>query len=314
MRKILFLSVIAGLSAGLFAQESDTANVEKGIKNIVTVTENNEGTTVNVSDDFAVDDKGDTIKVKLGKKGISVVETGEGTHVEITDIDNDDEGGNSGKEKKFKGHWVGYELGNNNIADRNFTLAGSIPETGYLDLNTGKSWNANINFIQYSLTMSQNIGMVTGLGFEWNNYYFGGNNVIGKDAATGRIIPLYLPAGVTYTKAKMNTTYMTVPLLLEFQFGHKHRGLISFGVIGGLKIHSNIQEQYTVGGLKEKLKTKDDLNLSPVRAAGTLRIGYGIVKLFANVGLVPLFEKNLGPAGAPELYPVTIGLILFSFN
>ena len=107
MRKILFLSVIAGLSAGLFAQESDTANVEKGIKNIVTVTENNEGTTVNVSDDFAVDDKGDTIKVKLGKKGISVVETGEGTHVEITDIDNDDEGGNSGKEKKFKGHWVG---------------------------------------------------------------------------------------------------------------------------------------------------------------------------------------------------------------
>jgi hypothetical protein len=183
-----------------------------------------------------------------------------------------------------------------------------------MDLNTGRSWNANLNIIQYSIPMSRSVGLLTGLSFEWNNYNFGNNNVIGKDAVTGRIVPLYLPDGVTYTKAKMNTTYLTVPLLLEFQFGHKHQGFMSFGVIGGLKIHSNIQEQYTYGGSKEKFKTKDDLNLSPLRAAGTFRIGYGVLKLFANVGLVPLFEENLGPAGAPDLYPISIGLILFNIN
>lgn len=316
MKKILSISVLAALCAGLLAQEPDTAIVEEGIHNIVTVSEDTEGTTVKVfkNDFVVVDDKGDTVKVKLGKKGISVIETGEGTHVEITDIENDNENNRTKKEKKFKGHWIGYELGNNNFTDRNFTLAGSIPQTSFLDLNTGRSWNANLNIMQYSIPMSRSIGLLTGLGFEWNNYNFGNNNVIGKDAVTGRIIPLYLPDGVTYTKAKMNTTYLTVPLLLEFQFGHKHQGFMSLGVIGGLKIHSNIQEQYTDGGSKEKFKTKDDLNLSPLRAAGTVRIGYGAVKLFANVGLVSLFEENLGPAAAPDLYPISIGLILFNIN
>jgi len=316
MKKLLLLTATAIFCSGLMAQQADTVAVKEDTNNIVTVSEGTEGTTVKVlkNDFIVVDDKGDTVKVKLGNKGIKVIETGEGTHVEITDLEKDNETKHAEKEKKFKGHWVGYELGNNNFIDRNLTLAGSIPQTSFLDLNTGKSWNANLNIIQYSLPMSHHIGMVTGFGFEWNNYNFGGNNVIGKDSVTTRIIPLYPPNGVTYTKAKMNTTYMTVPVLMEFQFGHKHQGFISFGVIGGLKIHSNIQEKYNFGGSKEKFKTRDDLNLSPIRLAGTFRIGYGIVKLFANVGLVPLFGENLGPAGAPDLYPFTVGLILFNIR
>lgn len=308
--------IMSGFFSASHAQESDTVTVKTGDINIVTVAEGDDGSTVKVLEDnfIVVDEKEDTVKVKIGNKGISVMETDEGTRVDIIDLEDSPDETWKSKEKKFKGHWVGYELGNNNFTDRDFTLAGSIPQTSFLDLNTGRSWNANINFMQYSIPMSHHVGLVTGLGFEWNNYNFGRNNVIGKDLLTNRIIPLYPPDGVSYTKAKMNTTYLTLPLLLEFQFGKKHKGFISLGVIGGLKVHSNIQQQYDFGGSKEKFKTKDDLNLSPLRAAGTFRIGYGAVKLFTNVGLVPLFRENLGPSAAPDLYPVTVGLILFNFS
>jgi hypothetical protein len=183
-----------------------------------------------------------------------------------------------------------------------------------MDLNTGKSWNTNINFLQYSLPMGSSLGWVTGMGFEWNDYYFDRNNVIGKDPATGRIIPVYPPNGAAYSKAKMSTTYLTVPLLLEFQFGQRKKGYLSVGAIGGLKLHSYILQKYNDSGNRERIKTKDDLNLSPLRAAGTVRVGYRCLKLFANVGLVPLFRENLGPAGAPDLYPVTVGLVLINFR
>jgi len=316
MKGIILLFLLAGLGISLVAQEPDSSTVTVGNKNIVTVTTEDDKVNVKVfEDDFVVvDERDDTVKIKIGNKGLSVVETDKGTHVEIIDMEDFEDHGWTKRKTRFRGHWAGYELGMNNFADRYGTLAGSIPVTDFMDLNTGKSWNANINFLQYSLPMGRSVGWVTGMGFEWNNYYFDRNNVIGKDPVTNRIIPLYPPVGAAYSKAKMNTTYLTVPLLLEFQFGERKKGFLSMGVVGGLKLHSNILQKYNDNGDRERIKTKNDLNLSPLRAAGTVRIGYKFIKLFANVGLVPLFRKNLGPVGAPDLYPVTVGLILMNFR
>jgi len=316
MKRIILLFILSGLVSSLFAQEPDSSTVTVGNKNIVTVTTDDNNVNVKVFDDdfVVVDERDDTVKIKIGNKGLSVIETDKGTHVEIIDMEDFEDHGWKRRKERFRGHWAGYELGMNNFTDRYGKFAGSIPGTEYMDLNTGKSWNANINFLQYSLPMGSSVGWVTGMGFEWNNYYFDRNNVIGKDPATGRIIPIYPPAGAAYSKAKMNTTYFTVPLLLEFQFGHKKKGFLSMGVIGGLKLHSNILQKYNDNGNKERIKTKNDLNLSPLRAAGTVRVGYKFIKLFANVGLIPLFKDNLGPVGSPDLYPVTIGLIFFNIR
>jgi hypothetical protein len=249
------------------------------------------------------------VRIKVGSKAIEITDTEDGTNVEIIDQENFEKHGWEKKKKKFTGHWAGFEMGLNDLINEDFKFAGTDPGTRYLDLNTGKSWNVNLNPIQYSLPMSPGIGWVTGLGLDWNNYFFDGNNCIGKDSA-GNITPVYPPDGISYTKTKMNTTYMSLPLLLEFQFGHDKKGFISFGAIGELKLYSNTETKYYVEGVKEKNRVKGDFNLNPLRYSLTVRGGYKFVKFYATYGMTPLFAHNTGPV----VHPVNVGLILCSFR
>jgi len=312
MKKIFSFIIILVFIHNVFSQEQDTTAIKVGKKNIVTVAEDDDKTDIRVLDDDVivnVNEEEDTVKIKIGKKGVTIIETDKGTKVEIADLDDsNNHDWKTRKTSKFKGHWAGYELGMNNFLDRDFRFAGTKPENDFLDINTAKSWNTNINFIQYSLPMSRGSGWITGLGFEWNNYYFDMNNSIAKDSV-GNIGPVYPPDGIRYEKSKLNTTYLTLPLLLEFQFGQSKKGFVSFGVIGGLKLHSNTKTKYISGGSKERSKIKDDLNLSPLRYALTFRAGYKFIKVYANYGMVPVFKPDTGP----EIYPINVGLILFSF-
>ncbi len=296
----------------ILSQEPDTTSVNVGDKNIVTVAEDEEKTDVRVLDDDVVvnvNEHQDTVKIKVGNKAVRISDTDEGTNIEIIKQEDFEKHGWSKKEKKFSGHWAGFELGLNDFLTPDLSFAGTVPETNYLDLNTGRSWNSNVNFIQYSLPMSSGIGWVTGLGYERNNYNFDGNNSIGKDSA-GNIGPIYPPDGITYIKSKLITNYLTLPLLLEFQFGPEKKGFISFGVIGGLKLWSTARTKYYDGGEKEKDKYREDFNLSPFRYALTVRAGYKFVNFYASYGMIPLFTKNTGP----EIHPVNIGLILIPFR
>ncbi len=311
--KILFTIILAAIfSLSMFAQEEDdTTNVGVGKKNIITVTEDHNGTNVNVKEDFViVDETDDTVKVKLGNKAISVYESGSGTHVEIIQLEDFPSHGWRKKPYRFKGHWSGFELGINNWLDPSQQLAGTKPEHQFLDLNTGKSWEFDLNFMQFNMPFGKPLGLVTGMGFKWNNYSFDGNNSIMKDPVTNVIVARYPTAGVSYDKTKLNTTYLTVPLIFEMQFGKRKKGFISFGVIGDMKLWSNTKLRYYEGGSKQKEKAKSDFNLSPFRYHLTARAGYKFVKIFANYSMVPMFKKDLGP----ELYPITIGLTLISFR
>jgi hypothetical protein len=312
MRRIFVFILILAIMPHLSAQEeSDTTKVGIGKKNIVTVTEDHDGTEVIVKDDFViVDDRDDTVKVKLGNKAISITEDGDRTHIEIIEREDFHKHGWRKRPMKFKGHWSGFELGLNNLVDRNGNLAGTSEENRWLDLNTARAWEWNLNFIQYSIPFSKKIGMVTGMGIKFNYYPFDNNNSIMKDPVTGIIVPRYPPPGVSYSKSRLHTGYLTVPLLFEFQMGKDQKGFIGFGVIGDLKLWSNTKIKYYENGSKQREKVKNDFNLSPLRYHVTLRAGYKFIKLYANLSMVSLFKTNMGP----EVYPVTVGLTLISFR
>jgi hypothetical protein len=311
MKRTALILLTAMACQIVLSQEPDTTAVNIGKKNIITVTEDDNKTDVRVLDDDIIVnvDEEDTVKIKIGNRAISISETDTGTNIEIIKMDDFKKHCWEKKKNKFMGHWAGFELGLNDILDKDFNIAGTNTDIRYLDLNTGKSWNVNLNFIQYSLPMSRGSGWVTGLGFEWNNYFFDRNNSIGKDSM-GYITPVYPPTGVSYTKSKLNTTYLTLPLLLEFQFGKEKNGFISFGAIGGLKVYSDTKTKYISDGVKEKNRVKGDYNLSPLRYALTIRGGYKFIKFYANYGMVPFFTKNTGP----EIHPINVGLILCSFR
>lgn len=311
MKGFLTLFLAATIALKMGAQPADTTSVGIGKKNIVTVTENHDGTNVNVKEDFViVDETDDTIKVKLGNKAISIVEDGNGTNIEIINEGDFNKHGWKKKPYRFNGHWAGFELGLNNWVDDTWQLAGTKPEHQFMDLNTGKSWEFDLNIMQFSLPFGKPLGLVTGMGFKWNNYWFDRNNNIMKDPVTGIIVPRYPAAGINYAKTKLNTFYLTVPLIFEVQFGPKNKGFVGVGVIGDLKLCSNTKLKYYDAGSKQRERVKSDFNLSPLRYHLTARIGYRFIKLFANYSMVPMFKKNMGP----ELYPVTVGLTLINFR
>ena len=211
----------------------------------------------------------------------------------------------STRKKRFRPHFAGLEVGLNNYVTSDFSMA-LPPEYDYMDLNTGKSWNWNINIIDYGFGLgTDKVGIVSGLGFEFINYNFDGQNSIRKDEVTGEIVEYVPDYAGNITKSKMNISYLTAPLLLEFQIpAPRKRIYISGGVIGGLKLWSNTKMKYTVSGEKSKDKAKGDYNLSPLRWGVTARVGYRALGFYANYYFTPLFKDGRGP----ELYPFTVGL------
>jgi len=267
--------------------------------------------TLGQNEVLIVEDKGDTVKVKLGSRGVNIVEGEDGTEIKILDMQDEgsDEKSSESKnrKKKFKPHFAGFEVGLNNYLNAKHKM--SLPQgSEFMDLNTGRSWNFNLNILEYGIGFgSDKIGAVTGLGFEWINYVFDADNSITKNEQN--VIISYTPQGEgSVVKSKLNMTYLTVPLLLELQIpAGKKRIHLSGGLIGGVKVASNTRIKYADPKAKEKIK--DDLNLAPLRYGATVRIGYRAINLFANYYLSPLFTG----ASDPELYPLSVGLTVIPF-
>jgi len=92
-----------------------------------------------------------------------------------------------------------------------------------MDLNTGRSWATDLNFAQYSLGFGTSyVGLVTGLGIEFNNYYFDHDNSI-TESVDDQVIKVDLSDTSGLVKSKLFVTFIRVPLLLEFQFPRAYR-------------------------------------------------------------------------------------------
>jgi hypothetical protein len=254
--------------------------------------------------------KDDTTNIRFKRKTVKIVEDGDETQIYVKKHKKDDWDWFWDDNDRFKGSWSGFSMGYSNFVDKNFALTDG--GAAYMDLNTGKSWNMNLNFAQYSINfVNDKFGLVTGLGLEWNYYRFDNDNSIQKDA-NGEITELDLtqPPYDTWNieKSKLSTTYATLPVLLEVHTSSSQsRGLVfSAGAIGGVKLGSNTKIVYKESGDKNKDKSKDDYNLSPFRYGVHARIGVGDWLIYGTYYLTPLFEKDKGP----ELYPISVGIAL----
>ena len=208
-----FLILLIAISHCLIAQENDTLNKKQKKISPVIINDNEDEISVGVDEIIKFDERGDTTRIKIGDKEVSIVEDDEGTSVKVTESD-DEKKLSAKKKKKFKGHWSGVEFGLNNFVDDKFSMTRADGEQ-FMDLNTGRSWNFNWNIKQYSIGFgTDRLGLVTGLGLEFNNYHFDGDNNIQE--VDGNIVTKDdYPSSLT--KSKLKTTFLTVPLLLELQ-------------------------------------------------------------------------------------------------
>lgn len=248
----------------------------------------------------------DTIKFKLWKKEILIVDdeviSVAETDDEADSISDEDEG--CDHDNDFEGHWAGLDLGLNTFLNYENTM--DLPENAdFLELNTGKSWGVGVNFFEKSICLYKDrIGIVTGLGFEINNYRFNRNITLNPDSS---YITYTVDTVRDFQKNKLTATYLILPVIFEFHIPVSNKGKyvhIAAGVLGGLKIGSHTKQVYENNNKRHKDKVKEDFHLSPFRYGVTARVGYKGLNLFATYHMSTLFEENEGP----ELYPFTVGI------
>jgi hypothetical protein len=309
MKRIGIIMLMVTIMLQSFSQEvvSKEKQTEKKDKDS-TLTEK---VQVNVGDEvFSIAENKDGVKIRLGDNGLTILESLEGgSKVRFEKYDDedlasfaDDEGDDARRKarNRFRGNWAGVEFGFNGYVTDNFSSV--MPDDiYYMTLHTGKSNSFSINCVQQSLGFSRHIGLVTGLGFEWNNYRFDGNNNIEK-GENGVIVEL--DPGVTLKKSRFKTLFLNIPLLLEAKIPADNNHFnISAGLIGGVKLWS---ESKMVTDDDRKLTSNSDFSLNVLRWGTTARIGFGNFQVFGTYYFTPLFKTGKSPGGH-DLFPVEVG-------
>ncbi len=264
-------------------------------------------TRVNVGSIHLVIVDGDTTKVTLGG------------HTLIVD-NNGDVKWKRTKPAKFNGHWAGIDLGINGYMTPGLNT-GFGKTYGYLNQRYEKSININLNVYEQNIAFNKakTIGLVTGLGFSFNNYRFSNPTYLSPDS--NRMSGFYMH-NVSVRKSKLSLFYLTVPVIFEFQTNNvrrDHRFFVGVGMLINARLRSHTKiyfnepnKQYYLetpasGTLlpgyyttpnrtnRNIVKSVNSFNLQPFRFDATLRIGYGIISLYATYALNQMFLKGQGP-------------------
>lgn len=319
----LLLSLICLMTLGVKAQ-SDSLEMNPLDEELIRMENEQEDSlsqTAVQEPDSLTGEKKDTVRIRVGNRAVEIISGNDKTFIDIERIEDfkskweKDEGKKQSIEwdeeidfnkkhskkkhhKKFNGHWAGLEFGGNMLMEEPTSFS---PHTDFLATRPEKSYEVNWNFYEYNFGFCPYVGIVTGLGFNFNDYKFKYPYTLAKDAA-GIIQPVELSAE-NLELSKLSTGYLTAPLMLEFQipgYNNRQRFYVSAGIIGGIKMGDHTKVVID----KEKTKDKGDHNISPVRWGYTARVGFDDFGLFATFYNTPLFEKDKGPVA----YPATIGI------
>jgi len=317
MKKIGITLLLTAILTQGFSQET-SAEKKEPVKQ-ETPADTNEVTKVVVGNDLVVvEDDAEAVRVKVGNRGVVILESLEEGESKIqfekyNDADEDsffeyykgdqedDENDRARRRSNFKGHWASFEAGINNYLTSDNSLV--LPdEIDYMTLHSSKSWNFNFNFSQMSIGFTRHFGIVTGLGLNWNNYRFDGNNNIQK--GDGGIIEILDP-GEILKKSKLSTLYLNLPFLLEIQIPADYHTLnLAFGPVGALKLCSDSKMIFDNG---DKVSSDGDFSLNIFRYGATARFGFENFHIYGTYYMTPLFKQGKSPAGV-DLYPFEIGL------
>lgn len=297
----------------------------------------NESEVISISEGWN-SHRGDSVRVKVGNLDIKVIDDDStkiviGSRTIVID-DNGNVNVTRTKKHRFNGHWAGFEIGLNGLLTPDFNMSYPLNQS-YLDLRMEKSINVNLNFYEQNINLNKSgtFGMFSGLGLSWNNYRFANATMLTGDSS---VFKGYLMEGVSVRKSKLVNLYLTLPLFFEFQsksYKNKEKLHFAAGVVAGWRISSHTKVYYNeankvfnlrdpeTGNLlagsmqspgntnRNITKDHDSFHMRPFKLDAGIRMGWGIVNIYANYSLTTLFIKDKGP----ELYPFAVGIAVSSW-
>jgi len=200
--------------------------------------------------------------------------------------------------------WSGIGVNANGFMNTNKQLA-STTELSFLTLDPSKSIGFQLNFAEKRFPIIKDyLGVVTGLGINWNRYAIKGD----YDFSIVNDTLVATSTGVNYSKNILSSTYLQAPLLLQISTSKDaHQAWnISAGIVGGIRVDARQMQKWEADGKKNKDKTKDDFQFNPFQASLMATVGYGDWSLYMTYGLSDVFNEG----SAPKVRGVNAGILL----
>lgn len=209
---------------------------------------------------------------------------------------------------RFHGHLSGIALGYSGLVSSLGNL--SLPaEAAYMS-QKGNSIVFDINFCDFNIHLSRNMGFVVGLGIEANNFKFD-NSVSLKQNENGYIVADdYGARGTALEKSKLSTNYLTIPLLFEVQFGKRADFFVNFGLIGAWRMQSHTKVKGSGGEVNGIEKNKKGLNMTNLRYGYMVQVGFDNFGIYTKYYPESIFKKDKGP----KVSQMNVGLICYFRN
>lgn len=204
----------------------------------------------------------------------------------------------------MEAHWSGIGYGLAGVTDFFLNLT---PQASF-NQEEIKSREFYLNFTEVILPLFRsNIGITSGLGFDWRNYYFTDNTHLVE--TDGIVSTAPAPIGITYKYSRLRTVYFTIPLLLEWQpkFGDTHRSHLAAGVVGGIRTLAASKVKYAdANGHNVKIVEGKGMNVAPLTLDYIVKAGIDDFSIYGKYSPFGIFQDGKGP----DVRAVSIGVML----
>jgi hypothetical protein len=196
-------------------------------------------------------------------------------------------------------YWSGLDFGVNVLMNNQFK---SDFTQGHLQTDPASSMYFGANFFEQRIKIAgEHFGLVTGLGVSVSSFGFKNDQLrlLSNADSTFGVVDSTVIGG--FDKNKLTVSYVNIPLLFQINTSknHKKNFHLSFGIIGGVRIASNVKYKYEELGGKTEASTQARFNLNPFHASLTARLGYRNFGLFANFDMLSLYEYDKSRVAKP---------------
>lgn len=210
----------------------------------------------------------------------------------------------SDKPANISTNWWIFDLGFSNYSDKSnyaaltpTTVAPGITKES-MKLRAGKSRNVSLWIFTQKVNMIKHVvNLKYGVGLELNNYHFD-NEAIQFNKTNPVITEGF--ATRSLKKNKLAADYLTVPVMLNFDFTPNRHGK-HFGMSAGVSagyLYSSRQKIKEDGDVD---KTKDDFGLRNFKLSYIGEISLGPVRIYGSYAFKSMFENGL------DITPYNVG-------
>ena len=159
----------------------------------------------------------------------------------------------------------------------------------WFDIKSGKSRNVNIWFFMQRLNLIKHVvNLKYGIGLELNNYFFDDVSIRFQKNPT---LVVQDPNIKDAKKNKLAADYLTVPLMINFNFTPERRN--GFGFSAGVSAGYMYSARQKVKIGDDKFKVHNDFDLEDWKLSYVGEINLGLVKLYGSYAFQSMWEKGL---------------------